>query len=229
MQLSIRLAALAHFVPEGSRVIDVGTDHAYIPIYLMTTGKAQSCLATDINKGPLEKADKNIRCHGLSGIRLQQTNGLEGLEDEEADVIMISGMGGYLIVDILQRALPLVSKTKQLILQPQQDIDEVRKCLHAIGFRIEDEAFVKDEEKYYTVISAVKGEEQYTAERDYLFGKCLIEKKDPVFKEWVAYKLAKQQGIYNNLEGQCSASAHKRKEELEKEIEMLKEVKKCLN
>ena len=158
MQLSIRLSAIAGFVPQGSRVIDVGTDHAYIPIYLTEAGIAKSCLATDINKGPLEKARKNLVAHKISNVSLKQTNGLEGIEQDAGDVVMISGMGGYLIIDILQRSKALVQKMKKLILQPQQDIDEVRKYLHAMGFKIEDEAFVQDEEKYYTIIVAVPGQ-----------------------------------------------------------------------
>ena len=229
MQLSTRLAALADFVPRGSKVIDVGTDHAYIPIYLMKLGGCISCLATDINKGPLEKAELNIRKHMLSNIRLKQTNGLEGLDNEEADVIMISGMGGFLIVDILQRALPLVKRMKRLILQPQQDIDQVRKCLHEIGFKIEDETFVKDEDKYYTVIMATPGEECYMLEQDYAYGQCLIKKKDPIFKEWVAYKLDKQEGIYEQIKAQDSPSVNQRKKELEAEIKLLREVSACLN
>jgi len=229
MQLSNRLAALAACVPKGSRVIDVGTDHAYIPIYLRKHEIAISCLATDINKGPLDKAEKNISAHGITGIRLKQTNGLVGLEDEVADVIMISGMGGFLIVDILKRSLALVKRMQKLILQPQQDIGEVRKCLHEIGFKIEDETFVYEDEKYYTVISAVPGAESDYSVIDYSYGKCLINKKDSVFKEWVDYKLNKQMGIYEALKAQETESAIKRKKELEEEITQLNEVKACLN
>ena len=228
MQLSNRLAALAAYVPKGSRVIDVGTDHAYIPIFLREQQIAISCVATDINKGPLEKAALNINAHGIDHIRLFQTNGLVGLEEEEADVIMISGMGGFLIVDILKNTLPLVKRMKKLILQPQQDIDKVRECLHEIGFKIEDETFVKDDDKYYTVIAAVPGKEHYEKEEDYLYGRCLIAKKDAVFKEWVNYKLAKQEGIYEAIRHQETESACKRKEELEVEINRLKEVSMCL-
>lgn len=229
MQLSNRLAAIAAYVPKGSRVIDVGTDHAYIPIYLRKQQIAASCLATDINKGPIDKAKKNIDAYSVDNIRLKQTNGLVGLEDEEADVIMISGMGGFLIVEILKRSLPLVKRMKKLILQPQQDIDEVRHCLHEIGYKIEDETFVYDEEKYYTIISAVPGEENAYSVLDYIYGKCLIAKKDPVFKQWVDYKLAKQQNIYTAIAHQETESAARRRVELEEEINQLKEVKACLN
>ena len=229
VQLSIRLSAIASFVPKGSHVIDVGTDHAYIPIYLVETGLAVSCLATDINKGPLEKAQKNISAHGIDCIELMQTNGVEGIDPNRGDVLMISGMGGYLIVDILKRGQELVKNLKRIILQPQQDIEEVRKYLHQIGFKIVDETFVKDEDKYYTIIVAEPGVEQYDKEYEYLYGKCLIEKKLPLFKEWLEMKLSKQEGIYKALEKQDSPSANERKNQLKEEINMLREVKVCVN
>lgn len=230
MQLSTRLAAIAQFVPKQSHVIDVGTDHAYIPIYLVEQGIALSCLATDINKGPLEKAKKNLVAHQLEQkIKLMQTNGVEGVTADQGEVLMISGMGGYLIIDILQRGHELVRKMKKLILQPQQDIVEVRKYLHQIGFRIEAEAFVEDDEKYYTVISAVPGKECYEKAYEYAYGKCLIEQKNEVLKEWVEMKLAKQEGIYQSLFKQDSEGAKRRQNELREEIAVLREVEKCLS
>lgn len=228
MQLTNRLGAIAAYVSEGSRVIDVGTDHAYIPIYLVKNKKVVSCIATDINKGPLEKAKKNIEDYKLDNITLKLTNGLEGIPADAGDVIMISGMGGYLIIDILSRAPELVKAAKKLILQPQQDISEVRKYLHQIGFQIKDENFVKDDDKYYTVIVATHGEENYDKEYEYIYGKCLIEKKLPIFKEWLVKKDEKLKGIYKSLQNQSSEHIERRKKELEEELSVHHEVMKCL-
>lgn len=229
MQLSTRLQAIAQFVPRGSRVIDVGTDHAYIPIYLVEEGLAVSCLATDINKGPLEKAAKNIAAHGLEQVSLMQTNGVHGITCDAGDILMISGMGGYLIIDILSRGQALVQNMKKMILQPQQDVDAVRRYLHQIGFCIEQEAFVNDEDKYYTVLSAVPGIEHYEKEYEYLYGKYLIREKNAILKEWVEMKLGKQEGIYQALVMQNTESAKKRIQELQTEMHMLREVKMCLD
>lgn len=136
MQLSNRLGTLTKYVPQGSRVIDVGTDHAYVPIYLMKNNITISCMATDINKGPLIKAKQNITKYHIPNIKLKQTSGLQGITEEDGNVIMISGMGGYLIIDILKAAMSVVKAANRLILQPQQDIDEVRKFLHANHFKI---------------------------------------------------------------------------------------------
>lgn len=229
MELSTRLAAIASFVPKGSHVIDVGTDHAYIPIFLIQTARALTCLATDINEGPLEKAQKNLAMHHIQNVELMRTNGVEGIDPNKGDILMISGMGGYLIIDILKKGETLVRNMKRLILQPQQDVGEVRKYLHQIGFHIVDEAFVKDEGKYYTIIVAEPGsEENYEKEYEYLYGKCLIQKQSEVFKEWLMMKLEKQQGIYEALKKQDSFSANRRKEALLKEIHTLKEVAQCM-
>lgn len=228
MQLSTRLQAIAQFVPRGSRVIDVGTDHAYIPIYLVEEGLAVSCLATDINKGPLEKAAKNIAAHGLEQVSLMQTNGVHGITCDAGDILMISGMGGYLIIDILSRGQALVQSMKKVILQPQQDVDAVRRYLHQIGFCIEQEAFVRDGDKYYAVLSAIPGKECYEKDYEYLYGKYLIHEKNAVLKEWIEMKLHKQEGIYQALIIQNTESAKIRSHELKAEILTLREVKVCL-
>lgn len=228
MELSNRLSTLVKYVPEGSKVIDVGTDHAYIPIYLVKHHIAVSCLATDINKGPLIKAQHNIDRYRIKNIALKQTSGLMGIEPGTGDVIMISGMGGYLIIEILKAAMPVVKAAKRLILQPQQDIKEVRKFLHEQGFKIKTEDFAEDDGKYYTILVVEQGEEQYDKEYEYVYGKCLIEKKLPLFVEWMMDKEEKLESIYSQLEGIETSHTAKRKQELEIELHMHKEVMKCL-
>lgn len=229
MQLSNRLGTLIKYVPQGSRVIDVGTDHAYVPIYLMKNNIAVSCMATDINKGPLVKAKQNMDKYRISNIRLKQTSGLQGITEEDGNVIMISGMGGYLIVDILKAAMPVVKAADRLILQPQQDIDQVRKFLHAHGFKIITEDFAKDDDKYYTILVVEKGQESYDKEYEYVYGKCLIEKKLPLFKEWLMKKQDKLEEIKSHLNENQGKQAEIRIKELEEEIAQIKEVIVCLN
>lgn len=222
MNLSKRLQAIADFVPRNSNVIDVGTDHAYIPIYLVQQGIATHCLATDVRKGPLEKAKKNLETYHIQNIDLLQANGLEGIEYDKNQVVIISGMGGYLIRDILQRG----KKFYRLILQPQQDCQVVRRYLHENGYCIIDENFIKDEEKYYTIIVAELGNvTYYEHDYEYIYGKQVIEKKVPVFKEWLELRLEKQEKIYQNLPTHVT----KRKEELEQELQLLRKVKLCLD
>lgn len=229
MQLSNRLGTLTKYVPQGSRVIDVGTDHAYVPIYLMKNNIATSCMATDINKGPLIKAEQNMAKYRIPNIKLKQTSGLQGITEEDGNVIMISGMGGYLIIDILKAAMPIVKAANRLILQPQQDIDEVRKFLHANHFKIVTEDFAKDDDKYYTILVVEKGEEVYSKSYEYVYGKCLIEKKLPLFKEWLVKKCDKLEEIKKHLDSNQGIQAEARLKELEAEIAEIKEVITCLN
>lgn len=228
VQLSHRLNAIAACVPKNSRVIDVGTDHAYIPIYLIKNNIAAACIATDINKGPLEKAALNMKMHKVTSIRLKLTNGLEGIEAHQADVIIIAGMGGCLIIDILKNNLNLVKDIQKLILQPQQDIPRVRKFLHTIGFKIEDEKMVEEEGKYYTVIVASLGNERYDKEYEYEYGKMLIDKKEDVFKEYILKKQEKLTEIYAHINQIDSEYTYKRKQELEEERKKQEEVMQCI-
>lgn len=228
MQLSNRLNTIAKCVPKGSRVIDVGTDHAYIPIYLMKNKIASACIATDIHKGPLEKAKLNMKAHGIDNIRLKLTNGLEGIGEDEGDIIIIAGMGGCLIIDILKNNLPLAKHVQKLILQPQQDISRVRRFLHETGFKIEDEEIVEDAEKYYTTIIASVGNEKYEKDYEYQYGKLLIDKKSNVFKIYMNKKQEKLAEIYNSISQIDSEYTYKRKKELEEERKMQEEVIQCI-
>ena len=229
MQLSNRLETLTKYVPQGSRVIDVGTDHAYIPIYLIKNKIVTSCMATDINKGPLIKAEQNMAKYRISNIKLKQTSGLQGITEADGNVIMISGMGGYLIIDILKAAMPLAKAANRLILQPQQDIDQVRYFLHENGFKIITEDFAKDDDKYYTILVVEKGEEAYTEPYEYLYGKCLIEKNSPLFREWLEKKQEKLIEIMGHLDTQGGVQAMVRKGEINKELAQIEEVIKCLD
>lgn len=231
MQLSKRLAAVAHFVPQGARVADIGTDHAYIPIYLVKSHITDFCIATDINEGPILKANNNLLKYKIDQqhIILRQAKGLQGLEGYQLDTIIISGMGGHLIIDILKNDLDIVKGIKQLILQPQQDIPEIRKYLHSIGFKIDDEIFVEEEEKYYTIINASPGKETYEHEYEYIYGKMLIQKKDEAFKKWIDEEYNKLIAIKEKLTSANTQKAIKRKEEIDKKLLLHREVIKCIS
>lgn len=156
MQLSKRLKSVADFVTEGNRVADIGCDHAYTSIYLMENQIASHVIAMDINKGPLERAKKNIKLAGLeSYIETRLSNGADKLEPEEVDTILIAGMGGNLMVNILSNRKPVIDEVSELILQPQSEIFLVRKYLEEIGFDIIEESMLIDEGKYYVIIKAV--------------------------------------------------------------------------
>ena len=150
-----RLSLCAGYVREGSRLADIGTDHAYLPIALCLDGKIPSALACDINELPLRSARENIAGRGLTEkIQTRLSNGLEEVSPDEADDIVIAGMGGELIRDILSAAPWIKNSSKRLILQPMTHHDDLIRWLYENGFEILSQSAAYDEGKYYTAFAA---------------------------------------------------------------------------
>ena len=224
MDISLRLKTVADMVHE-KRIADIGTDHGYVPIYLAKTEKIDSAFACDINTGPLEKAESNVKANCLEGkIETRLGSGLKPVSVGETDCAVIAGMGGMLTIDILKASSDVVDSLKQLVLQPQLDADEVRKYIHSIGFKIEKEDFIVDANKYYAVISAVKGEEKYETEAEYIFGKLNIESKNPVLKEFIEKKIITNSRILENIEKNGTGGNVEKAEEIKAENKLCMEV-----
>ena len=196
MKLSKRLQTIADFVKKGAVVADIGTDHAHIPIYLIKNNIISKAYACDINKGPLEKAKENINYYGVKNIELRLSNGLEKLKTDEADTFIIAGMGGELIIDILDRGQGFLDKKNTFILSPHTKIEEVRNYLLRKGLKILKEDMCIDEGKFYTVMEAVyMGKTFSYTKGELLFGKYLIDNKNPVLFEY----LKKEKQKYLNI------------------------------
>ena len=149
-----RLSLCADFVREGSRLADIGTDHGYLPIALCQSGKIPSAIACDINPLPLRSAEENIAKFGFSEkIQTRLSDGLKEISPDEIDDIVIAGMGGELIRDILTAAPWVMDESKHLVLQPMTRHDDLIRWLYENGFAIEQQAAVLDDGKYYTVLS----------------------------------------------------------------------------
>ncbi|MBE7021826.1 MAG: SAM-dependent methyltransferase [Ruminococcaceae bacterium] len=173
-----RLLAISHSVPDGGSLADIGTDHAYIPIYLCQKGRIDTALAMDVRSGPLSRAEENICRYGLCDrIKTRLSDGLSALCEGEADTVVIAGMGGLLIAELLARA-PVTAKT--YVLQPMTAVPELRLWLLENGFAILDECLAQEGEKLYTIITAECG--SMTIEKPvYAYvGKRLLEKRDPL-------------------------------------------------
>ena len=157
MKLSLRLQALVSFADPCRCLADIGTDHGYVPIQMLKTGKASAALACDVRPGPLERARKNVEEAALSDrIKTRLGSGLEVLEPGEADEIVIAGMGGLLIREILEKGRPVLKTCEKLILSPHTDADVVRAYLYETGFFLTDETMVKEDEKFYVFLKAEK-------------------------------------------------------------------------
>ncbi len=156
-KLTPRLTACAEFVSNGACVIDVGTDHAYLPIWLYLTGKISSAIASDIHAEPLERAEVNIRKYGLSAqISTALGDGLSTHKDTDCDTVIIAGMGGDTICHIL-RETPW-AKEKTLILQPMTNSAKLRRFLRENGYIIVDETLAREERRLYSVMKVTAGE-----------------------------------------------------------------------
>lgn len=200
MVLSKRLTTIASFVEKGSRVADVGTDHGYVPIYLVKKQIAAGAIAMDVRTGPLSRAAEHVREYGLENrIELRLSDGLGALQPGEADTVIISGMGGSLIIDILTRGSAAAAATPHLILSPQSDIPRVRIFLRENGYRIDREAFIRDEGKYYTVMSVSHGNTRPGRYIDDLYGKYLLDHADPILQEYLTRQIARYEEILPGL------------------------------
>ncbi|WP_242257550.1 tRNA (adenine(22)-N(1))-methyltransferase [Streptococcus thoraltensis] len=183
-QLSKRLSEVAQFVPKGSVLLDVGSDHAYLPIALLEQGLIERAIAGEVVQGPYQSALKNVQSSNLSDkIEVRLANGLGAFEtSDQVTVITICGMGGRLISDILEAGKEKLSAVERLILQPNNREDDLRTWLQENDFQIVSEAIVAENKKYYEIIVAEHGGMSLTS-RELRFGSHLLEEKTTIFKQ----------------------------------------------
>lgn len=206
MLLSERMKAVAALALPCRCIADIGCDHGYVAIELVRSGICDNVIAMDINKGPLERAKRNIRDFGLQErIEARLSDGAEKLLKDEADGIICAGMGGRLAISIMERSQTLVRNMKQLILQPQSEMSEVRRYLRLNGYKIEKEDMVFEDGKYYPMMriipsKGIDGEAsaQLTRVRD-MYGPFLLENAHPVLKEYLLWQKSNFENIRKNL------------------------------
>ncbi|MCI9579222.1 MAG: SAM-dependent methyltransferase [Oscillibacter sp.] len=162
LELTPRLRLLADWVPSGARLADVGTDHAYLPVWLRLHGRVASAIACDLREGPLARARETGRIWGADGVDYRLGNGLTVVSPEEADTVVIAGMGGENIAAILARAPWTAGGDHTLLLQPQTRAEVLRAFLAENGYAIRREALVEDRGVLYPVMEAGAGEMSLT-------------------------------------------------------------------
>lgn len=168
--LDSRLSLCASFVRDGVKIADIGTDHAYLPIWLLLNGKIESALACDINEGPLNSGKADVLRYDLSDkITLRLSDGLENVEECEADDIIIAGMGGELISRILSDCSWAKNKLKRFILQPMTKCEVLIKWLYESGFEIIEQKACECDKKHYTVMVAKYTGNCTTPSRSFLY------------------------------------------------------------
>ena len=199
MILTNRLQLIYDIIPKCNTIADIGTDHGYIPIFCVLNGIAKNALAMDVNKGPLERAKINIEKYNVSDkVHTRLSNGLEGLACGEADVIVIAGMGGPLIAEILEKGKNVITDDTTLIIQPMIAPKELREYLYGSGFEITEEYVCREQDKFYNIFKVKKGEFEPT-QRDLFIGRNLKQNSPEVFNEYVEYKIKVAQKILKGL------------------------------
>lgn len=229
MQLSERLTAVANFVTPQNRVADIGCDHAYTSIYLIENKLSSKVIAMDVNQGPVDRARENVKKYGYEDqIEVRKSNGLEKLNHDEVDTILIAGMGGPLMIQILTEHIDILLNMKELILQPQSEPQSVRKMITDHGFVIIDENMLKEEGKYYVMLKAeadfsVMGKDQYTLEKDehYLYGRRLLEKRNSVLYEFLMKELRAYETLLQKLQCEITENTVLRGREIEQRIQLI--------
>ncbi len=196
MKLTPRLGLIADLISPGSRVADIGSDHAHLPIYLVQNNKAVFAVASDINEGPAYHAEENVKNCGLTDrISVRLGGGFDKIAENEVDTAVIAGMGGELIADILKSVPEGITR---LILQPMTMIPQCRRGIHAAGFVIEKEYLVKEKNKIYIIISAVKAaEKQEWTEEEYELSP--VMERSGIFDEYIKRKINKLSRIKDEL------------------------------
>ena len=227
LKLSKRLLAVANLVSEGNCVADIGTDHGYVPIYLVKQHTVKAAIAMDINEGPLLRAKENIRQHGLEHyIQTRRSDGVLALKPKEADSIVIAGMGGGLMIEILTEGREVLSSVGELVLQPQSEIWEVRHFLATEGYRIETEDMVLEDGKYYPMMRIVHGTDDAENKEIYFqYGKDLLFKNHMVLADYLEKEERQLLKIKECLSKEKGERIRLRKEEIEKKLAMNREAK----
>lgn len=229
MKLSKRLQKIADFVPKGSIVADIGTDHGYIPAYLINSGKCKKVIGTDVSSGSLDKIIQYVKQLNYEEyIHTRLGNGLEVLKPNEIDTVIISGMGGLLMKDILDKDLEITNSITHFILQPMVAAIELREYLTHNDFVIIDEELVFEDKKYYEIIYARRGESPAYSELDYEISPILVEKNHPLLMDYINYKINCALSITHELQDKITEKSQFKYFELKNLINSYREVKENL-
>ena len=198
IKLSNRLKKIAELVDFGATVIDVGTDHGYVPNFLCEKKISRDIIATDISKNSLEKSIELTRERDNEKyIRNILAN---GIVKENRDNIIIAGLGGIQIAEIILNSIEIARSAKKLILQPMQKTNILRRELNNMGFEIIDEEIIFEDDRYFEIILArYSGQIKKLEEVDFYFSKSLIEKRDKVYLDFLRERQRELEKILSNI------------------------------
>ena len=226
MQLSKRLSAVADMVTSGNCLADVGTDHGYIPIYLVKQGRIAGAVAMDIHSGPLQRAKENIRNYHLEDrIQSRLSDGVAALQDFEADTVVIAGMGGGLVMKILTEGRRVLKTASEIVLQPQSEIEKVRRFLQIEGYCIDAENMILEDGKFYPMMRAVHGQMKLERQIEFKYGPILLKNKNECLKAFLEKEEFLYRQVRNTLLENKNEKTVRRLREIEEELKLINEAK----
>ncbi|MCI9082864.1 MAG: SAM-dependent methyltransferase [Lachnospiraceae bacterium] len=223
LQLSKRLQAVADLAGNSGILADVGTDHGYIPVYLLGCGKIQKAIAMDINQGPLMRALEHIRQYDMEDlIETRLSDGLSELLPTEADTIVIAGMGGALMMQILSQKEETAHAAGRLVLQPQSELFAFRCFLEEQGYDIMEEDMVYEDGKFYSMMAAEYSEtaagNKRFSDTELKYGPLLIRRRHPVLRNYLLHQREQKEKILASLEKNAKRDVSQRKMMIRKEL-----------
>ena len=224
-KLSERLKTVASFVDKNTKLADIGSDHAYLPCYLVHTGIISQAIAGEVVRGPFESAQKQVKSEGLeNNIDVRFGNGLEVIKEEDnVETITIAGMGGPLIASILEAGKDKLKNADKLILQPNIHAKAIREWALKEDWKIVDETILEEHDKIYEILVLKKGEMELT-ELELLVGPILLNERSDVYKKKWINELNEWQRIIDQLDKiPETAEVQQKKEELQRKIKLVKE------
>lgn len=228
IQLSRRLKMVASFVEQDAVLADIGSDHAYLPTYLVQTGVIKKAIAGEVVQGPYESALKNVKRENVSdAVTVRLANGLFAIKEQDGvDTVTIAGMGGPLIAKILEEGKPLLKSVKRLVTQPNIHAQAIREWATANNWQVVDERILKEDDKIYEIVVLEQGESSYS-EADLLLGPILAVEKNAVFHEKWQREMEQWKHIVHSLEEATNNPfVDEKREDLNKKIQLVEEVLK---
>ena len=194
LKLPERLSVIAGFISKRASVIDIGTDHGFLPVYLAQNSSAARIIATDISEGSLNAARRNAAKYGVTAsIEFILTPGLDGIEEKKINTIVIAGLGGETIASILSKAVWIKERRIKLILQPQSKIDELCGFLRLFGYIFSNAEVVRDNGRYYIVIVAATGKSESFESPEMELYSIISKKRNPLLANYIDTLINKTQ------------------------------------
>ena len=229
IKLSQRLQAIADLVPEGAKVADIGTDHGFLPCYLAQSGKAELVIACDVNAQPLALAQKNITDYNVGDkVSTRLGNGLAVLNPGEVDTVTIAGMGGALMIDILDASPMVVDRLKRIVLQPNVGAEAVRIWAEKKRWQIVAEDLIRENDIFSVIIVLEQGRsDRFMSAVELYLGPKLLAEHHPMLGLYISEEWEKTQHILEQLAKSDSEESRKKEKQLRQKWEDINGVIKC--